>query len=100
MLILKALWKKGYRYRKNRSDLSGTPDIVFQGARLAIFVDGDFWHGKDWGLRITKLMVGHNPEYWVWKIEKNMDRDLAQVRKLEADDGWSYAFGSQMSSAI
>lgn len=48
MILRKAMWKKGYRYRKNYSELSGGPDIVLTRYKIAIFCDGEFFHGKDW----------------------------------------------------
>jgi DNA mismatch endonuclease (patch repair protein) len=81
------LWRRGFRYRKNRADLPGAPDIVFNGARVIVFVDGDFWHGKNWETLKTKLERGHNSEYWVRKIQRNMARDLEQTRDLTAT-GW------------
>jgi DNA mismatch endonuclease (patch repair protein) len=88
ILLRAALWKRGLRYRKNRYDLPGVPDIVFANARLVVFVDGDFWHGKSWRQRKAKLRRGHNADYWVSKIERNMSRDLDWNRKLRAA-GWA-----------
>jgi DNA mismatch endonuclease (patch repair protein) len=64
------------------------PDIVFDNARLVVFADGDFWHGKNWRERKAKLRRGHNSDYWVSKIERNMARDLDWNRKLRAA-GWA-----------
>ena len=74
--LRRALWRAGHRYRKNVATLPGKPDIVFVRARLAVFCDGDFWHGRNWPERKAKLEQGHNPGYWVAKIERNMERDL------------------------
>ncbi len=87
LLLRRALWMKGRRYRKNRTDLPGAPDIVFSGARVIVFVDGDFWHGKSWKTRKAKLRCGHNAEYWIRKIERNIARDRDQTRDLRAA-GW------------
>ena len=87
LLLRRALWEKGFRYRKNRADLPGAPDIVFPGARVIIFVDGDFWHGKNWKTLKAKLSQGHNAEYWIRKIERNAARDWEQNRELTAG-GW------------
>jgi DNA mismatch endonuclease (patch repair protein) len=81
------LWRAGARYRRNVDDLPGKPDIVFPGARLVIFCDGDFWHGKDWQARRKRLAVGSNPGYWIAKIERNMARDREHTTHLEAQ-GW------------
>ena len=67
--------------------LPGKPDIVFKRQRLAVFVDGDFWHGRDWEARRRKLAVGHNAEYWLAKIGYNRERDSRNTEKLEAA-GW------------
>ncbi len=85
--LRKALWRAGKRYRKNVKKLPGKPDIVFHGARVVVFVDGDFWHGKDWEVRKAKLENGHNAPYWVAKIERNMERDQENEQKLLAE-GW------------
>lgn len=86
-LLRRALWAAGLRYRKDVGGLPGRPDIVFKGARVAVFCDGDFWHGKDWVERRKKLARGSNPQYWIAKIERNMERDRARTRELEAA-GW------------
>jgi DNA mismatch endonuclease (patch repair protein) len=83
LMLRRALWKMGCRYRKNYKNLPGNPDIVFVGARVVVFCDGDFWHGKDWATRKVKLQGGHNPSYWITKIERNMDRDAGYTRELE-----------------
>jgi DNA mismatch endonuclease Vsr len=86
VLLSKALWSKGYRYRKNDKTLPGKPDIVFKRYKIAIFCDGEFWHGKDWGIKKPKL--DQNKEYWVKKIERNMERDKEVKYALE-NDGWT-----------
>lgn len=86
-ILRKALWQQGYRYRKNVSWVPGKPDIVFVGARVAIFCDGDFWHGKDWDNRREKLHSGHNSEYWIAKIERNIERDQEVNNRLKSE-GW------------
>ena len=83
-----ALWHKGYRYRKNVTNLPGKPDIVFTKYKLAIFCDAEFWHGKDWEVQKSKLEKGKNPDYWVKKIEKNRQRDFVVNQKL-ASMGWT-----------
>jgi DNA mismatch endonuclease Vsr len=62
LLLRRALWAEGLRYRLHAKDLPGKPDIVFRRQRLVIFVDGDFWHGRDWPQRREKLEKGSNPE--------------------------------------
>ena len=71
--LQKALWKSGIRYRKNYTKLPGAPDIAITKYRIAVFCDGEFWHGKDWVTK--KPRIQSNKEYWVTKIERNMLRD-------------------------
>lgn len=74
--LRKALWGKGYRYRKNYSPLPGKPDIALTKYKIAIFCDSDFFHGKDWlSVLRPRLLRGSNPEYWESKILRNMERD-------------------------
>lgn len=87
LILRRELWSRGCRYRLDVGDLPGRPDIVFTRARLAIFCDGDFWHGKDWPRRKEKLARGSNPGYWIAKIERNMERDLGVSAQLR-DAGW------------
>ena len=69
------LWQRGFRFRKSVRKLPGCPDIVFAKQRLAVFVDGDFWHGRRWSTRKEILAKGHNPHYWIDKIAYNILRD-------------------------
>jgi DNA mismatch endonuclease (patch repair protein) len=82
-----ALWQRGLRYRLNGCDLPGKPDLVFRGRRVAVFVDGDFWHGRNWGERKERLGSGSNGAYWVAKIAYNRDRDQRNNARL-AELGW------------
>ena len=79
------VWRLGGRYRLNRADLPGKPDIVLPGRRLALFVHGCFWHGHDCrrGARIPKT----NRDYWLVKIARNRARD-AGARKALLALGW------------
>lgn len=86
--LRKALWVKGYRYRKNYKLLPGTPDIVLTKYRLAIFCDSEFFHGKEWQTLMPKLQKGKNPDYWISKIERNMERDQVKDKTL-LFDGWT-----------
>ena len=88
LALRKALWKKGYRYRKNYKDLPGSPDIVFTKYRIAIFCDSEFFHGKDWEVLKPRLEQGKNPDYWVKKIERNMQRDMEKDKMLSFM-GWT-----------
>jgi DNA mismatch endonuclease (patch repair protein) len=79
--LRRLLWNAGLRYRKNVSKLPGTPDLVFQKQKIAIFIDGEFWHGYGWEKK--KKAIKKNKEYWVPKIEKNIVRDRETDQKLE-----------------
>ena len=87
-MLRRELWRMGLRYRKNVETLPGKPDIVFVRARVAVFCDGDFWHGRNWEEQKSKLCQGTNAEYWLLKIEGNIKRDRLNNALLEAD-GWS-----------
>src|SRR5690606_26344398 len=81
----------GLRYRLHAKDVLGTPDIVIRRRRLAVFVDGDMWHGNAWRLRgLPNLasMFPNRTEWWVAKIERNMQRDREVTERLRAD-GWT-----------
>lgn len=83
--LRKALWSEGLRYWKNCSALPGRPDIVFPKQRVAIFCDGEFWHGYDWENR--KADLKSHRTYWLPKIERNMLRDK-QVDEELVGLGW------------
>jgi DNA mismatch endonuclease (patch repair protein) len=84
-LLRKALWHQGIRYRKNLKTLPGKPDIAITKYKIAVFCDGEFWHGKNW--ESGKNKIRENSDYWIAKIEKNISRDNAIERKL-ANMGW------------
>lgn len=75
MTLRKALWHRGFRYRKNYKSLPGTPDIAITKYRIAIFCDSEFFHGKDWEELKLKLSNGSNSSYWIKKITRNRERD-------------------------
>lgn len=84
-ILAKRIWHEGYRYRRNYKKLPGSPDIAILRHHVAVFVDGEFWHGENWEERKAKLK--HNREYWIEKIEENIARDKrvdAQLKEL----GW------------
>jgi len=85
ILLGKALWNKGYRYRKNDKSVYGKPDFTFKKHKVAIFVDSEFWHGKDWDLRKNDLKS--NVEFWQQKIERNIERDK-EVNEYLLNSGW------------
>jgi len=78
--LRKELWRRGLRYRKNCPDLPGKPDIVFLGKKIAVFCDSEFWHGFNWEQQ--KNRIGTNREFWIPKIERNMERDAENNQKL------------------
>ena len=80
--LRKALWAKGYRYRKNDKKLPGKPDIVLSKYKIVIFCDSEFFHGKDWEIKKPKLLNSKNSEYWISKIERNMKRDRENEQEL------------------
>lgn len=79
--LAKALWHLGYRYRKNNRKVFGTPDLTFSQLKIAIFVDGEFFHGKDWE---TRKKPETNAEFWIKKIERNIQRDIEVNTYLES----------------
>ncbi len=83
--LKKALWNLGFRYRKNLKKLPGSPDIVYTKHKLAIFVDGEFWHGYNWAEKKTKIKT--NRDFWIPKIERNIQRDI-QNNQLLTEAGW------------
>lgn len=87
-ILRKALWEKGYRYRKNYRKLPGSPDIVLTKYKLAVFCDGEFFHGKDWEVLRPKLERSNNSEFWISKISRNRKRD-DEVNKRLLFEGWT-----------
>lgn len=85
-ILAKRLWHEGYRYRRNYKKIPGSPDIAITKYHIAVFVDGEFWHGENWEERKTKLK--HNREYWIEKIEENMARDKRVDLHLQ-EMGWT-----------
>lgn len=83
--LRKALWNLGFRYRKNVKNLPGTPDIVYRKHKLAVFVDGGFWHGHNWDEKKSKIKT--NRDFWIPKIERNMQRDN-ETNQLLSEAGW------------
>lgn len=88
IILRKALWNKGYRYRKNCRNITGKPDIALTKYKIAIFCDGEFFHGKDWEVLKPRLEKSNNAEYWISKILRNRERDDAINKKLLAE-GWT-----------
>lgn len=88
LVLRKALWEKGYHYRKNYNELPGKPDIVLTKYRLAIFCDGEFFHGKDWEILKPRLQKSNNSEFWISKISRNKERD-DEINKKLLFMGWT-----------
>ncbi len=93
LLFRKALWNKGVRYRINSKKLPGKPDVSIQKYKLAIFIDGEFWHGYNWDERRNKIKS--NRGFWVPKIERNMQRDEEVNQLLEDMDYTVFRFWEQ-----
>jgi DNA mismatch endonuclease, patch repair protein len=92
LLLRSELHRRGLRYRL-RSKLPGKPDLVFSRARVAVFVDGDMWHGQGWQNRgfssMEEQFANHrNPDFWIAKIRRNVARDQEVSQQLEAL-GWT-----------
>lgn len=85
-ILAKALWHLGLRYRKNNQTIIGKPDFSFKKYKIAVFVDGEFWHGKDWEIR--KADIKSNRKFWVAKIERNIQRDAEVTGRLKVE-GWT-----------
>lgn len=81
-LLRSALWTKNIRYRLHAIDLPGKPDIVIRKYRLAVFVDGEFWHGRNW--EESKKRIKSNRDFWWPKIERNIQRDKENTAALIA----------------
>ena len=92
IIFREIIWSKGFRYRKNCKDIVGKPDIANKKYKIAIFIDGDYWHGNQYKLRgysslEEQLSSVNNKEYWIKKINNNIKRDAENTEKLRAN-GW------------
>jgi DNA mismatch endonuclease, patch repair protein len=87
LLLRRALRRRGLQYRVDVADLPGRPDVAFPRAKVAVFCDGDFWHGHELEKRLEKLSHGHNSGYWTAKIISNVERDRRMERELR-NAGW------------
>lgn len=85
LILRKALWERGVRYRKNYKKLIGKPDIAITKYKIVVFCDSDYWHGYDWENRNQRIKS--NRDYWVPKIERNMERDR-EVTEVLQNEGW------------
>jgi len=85
ILLGKAIWKAGHRYRKNDKLVLGKPDFTFKRYKLAVFCDSEFWHGKNW--KNQQKRIGTNKKFWITKIQNNINRDKRVNRELKKQ-GW------------
>ena len=85
IMLRKELWSRGLRYQKNSSKVYGKPDIVFISKKVAVFCDSEFWHGYDWDNK--KNEIKSKREFWIPKIERNIQRDIEVTDKLQSE-GW------------
>lgn len=83
VILRKALWKQGIRYRKNYKNLPGKPDIAITKYKIAVFCDSEFFHGKDWEQLRERLTKSERGEYWTSKILRNQERDREIDRRLQ-----------------
>lgn len=85
LLLRRELWSRGIRYQKNSNKVFGHPDIVFIGKKIAVFCDSEFWHGYNWETK--KEEIKSHQDFWISKIEKNIQRDIEVNQKLQSE-GW------------
>lgn len=101
--LCKALWHAGLRYRKHCKQLPGTPDIASKKYKVAIFVDGEFWHGHDWNAK--KANIKSNRAFWIPKIERNIQRDAENTMALERQGYavfrfWSHEVKNELGQCV
>lgn len=99
LMLRKELWHRNIRYRKNAGKVFGKPDIVFKIKKVAVFCDSEFWHGYNWEER--KQDFKSNRQFWIPKIERNMQRDIEVTEKL-TQDGWTVLrfWGNQIKKDV
>ncbi len=81
LVFRRALYAAGYRYRIDYRKLIGRPDIALKKYRTVVFIDGEYWHGHNWEEKKPKIKT--NREFWIAKIERNMQRDRQVNHELE-----------------
>ena len=86
LALRRELWSRGLRYRKNVTSIVGKPDIVFASKKVAVFCDSEFWHGFNWKERKNDFKSNQN--FWIPKIERNIQRDYEVNEQLKAM-GWT-----------
>ena len=85
LLLRRELWSRGLRYRKNVKSVVGHPDVAFIGKKVAVFCDSEFWHGYDWDNKKNEIKTRR--EFWIPKIERNIQRDIEVTEALQKE-GW------------
>ena len=85
LFLRKELWSRGLRYRKNVKSVVGHPDVAFIGKKVAVFCDSEFWHGYDWDNKKNDIKTRR--EFWIPKIERNIQRDVEVTEALK-NEGW------------
>lgn len=85
LMLRRELWKRNIRYRKNVNRIFGKPDIAFVRKKVAVFVDSEFWHGFNW--EVKKNEVKSNRDFWITKIERNMERDAESISTFRMKGG-------------
>ena len=103
IILRKALWNEGIRYRKENKGITGNPDIAIKKYKLAIFIDGEFWHGYKW--QEKKRKIKSNREYWIKKIEKNIARDKKNNLLLKEQDWivlrfWEHEIKKELNKCV
>lgn len=86
VILGRALWAKGFRYRKHFKGVVGHPDFCFRKKKIAVFCDGEFWHGRNWEEK--RESIHSNYDFWREKIERNIARDQAVTEQLQCE-GWT-----------
>ncbi|RJQ14147.1 MAG: very short patch repair endonuclease [Nitrospiraceae bacterium] len=87
LILRRYVWKLGLRYRIHVKNLPGKPDLVLPSAKVVVFCDGDFWHGRNWDKLKKQLRNRKNYKYWISKIKYNIERDILQEKELKGM-GW------------
>lgn len=85
LLLRRELWARGLRYRANDKNVFGKPDIVFKQKKIAVFIDSEFWHGKDF--LENKNIPKTNNDFWINKLKRNIERDK-EVNEFLSKEGW------------
>ncbi len=101
LVLRKALWAAGLRYRLHFRTPAGRPDVVFPGKRVAVFIDGCFWHGCP----LHYVRPGSREDFWAAKLRENIERDRRQTMALEADDwkvvrAWEHEVFEQLDDVV